>query len=379
VGRLFLNALAGRYLAPVATGAPPREFHRRLPGYAVTPLRELPALASRLGVGRVLLKDESERLGLPAFKILGASWATYRAVVERLGSEPVWQTLDELVPQLARLRPLALATATDGNHGRAVARMAHLLGFDAHIFVPAGTAAARIDAIASEGAVVTVVEGSYDDAVERAAAEAGRGCLVVSDTAWEGYTEIPRRVIEGYSTIFEEVDEQIAELGLPQPDAALVQIGVGALAAAMVNHYRRPGRLTRIVGLEPEGAACALESALAGHPVAVAGPHRSMMVGMNCGTVSPLAWPLMRDGIDCFVTLEDSRAVDAMRALADAGVVSGETGCAGVAALMEMMDGDGNADARARLGLGPDATVLVLSTEGATDPANWERITGRTL
>lgn len=379
MARVVLNVPTEGYLGPAPTGPEPRTFHRRLPGYTVTPLRDLPELAARLGVGRVLLKDESARLGLPAFKILGASWATYRAVVDRLGSEPKWETLEELVPRLGPLRPLALATATDGNHGRAVARMARLLGLEARIFVPAGTATARIDAIASEGATVTVVDGTYDDAVELAAGEAGPHCMVVSDTAWEGYTEIPRRVIEGYSTIFEEVDEQIAELGKPGPDVVFVQIGVGALAAAVVQHYRQPGRSTRIVGLEPESAVCALESVVAGEAVSVPGPHRSMMVGMNCGTLSPLAWPLLRDGIDCFVALDDGRAVEAMRALADEGIVSGETGCAGVAALIELMDGDDHADARERVGLGAESTVLVLSTEGATDPSGWERITGRKL
>ncbi|MEX0781187.1 MAG: diaminopropionate ammonia-lyase [Dehalococcoidia bacterium] len=378
--RVLYNPRTTASVAVEQPGAATRAFHRRLPGYEVTPLRELPSLATRTGVGRVLLKDESHRLGLPAFKILGASWATYCTMVDRLGFEPEWASLDDLTRQLAALRPLTLATATDGNHGRAVARMARLFGLEARIFVPAGTAAARIDAIASEGATVTVVDGSYDDAVEMASKEAGPRCLVVSDTAWAGYTDIPRRVIEGYSTIFHEVDEQFTARGLPSPDVVFVQIGVGALAAAVVTHYRQPGRHpTRIVGLEPAGAACVLESVEAGHPVTVPGPHRSMMVGMNCGTPSPLAWPLMRDGIDCFTALDDSRAVEAMRLLADEGVVSGETGCAGAAALLALLTGPGADDARRRLKLDSSSTALILSTEGATDPENWERIVGRKL
>ena len=378
VGRVLFNPGAAANLHLSRPGTGPRDYHRRLPGYAVTPLRELPALAGRVGVGRVVLKDESSRLGLPAFKILGASWAVYRTLVERLGREPSWATLGELVAQFAPLRPLALATATDGNHGRAVARMARLLGLEARIFVPAGTAAARIDAIRSEGAVVTAVADSYDDAVNLAAAEAGPDCIVISDQSWEGYDAVPRRVIEGYSTMFSEIDEQ---LGGATIDAVFVQVGVGALAAAMVTHYHAtlPKPRPRIVAVEPADAACALESVAADAMVTLPGPHRSIMVGMNCGTVSLLAWPLIRDGIDCFVALDDMVAEDAMRSLAAEGVVSGETGCSGAAALIELLTGEHAREARARLHLGPASTVLLLSTEGATDPANWQRITGQRL
>ena len=185
----------------------PLELHRRLPGYAVTAVVDAPGVATSLGVGRVLVKVESNRFGLPAFKMLGASWATYRAVVERLGSEPQWSTLDELRAAVEPLRPLTLAAATDGNHGRAVAAMARLLGFEARVFVPSDMVAARIAGIESEGATVEIVDGSYDDAVSRSAKEAGARCLVISDTSWEGYTEPPKHVIEGYSTIFFEIED----------------------------------------------------------------------------------------------------------------------------------------------------------------------------
>ena len=234
-------------------------FHQRLDGYAPTQLRDAPELARMLEVGRVLLKDESSRLGLPAFKILGASWAIYRALQSRIGDtlEP-WQTIADLAQRLAPLRPMTLAAATDGNHGRAVAHMAALLGFDSRIYVPAGTAQARIDAIASEGARVEVVEGTYDDAVARSARDANERCLVISDTSWPGYEEVPRWVIDGYSTILWEVDDELANLGEEDPQLVVVQIGVGALAAAVVHHYRQPGRdpnLT-ILSVEPTRAAC---------------------------------------------------------------------------------------------------------------------------
>ena len=166
-------------------GRDPQEFHRRLPGYEPTRLIEAPGLADSLGVGRVWVKDESSRLGLPAFKILGASWAVYRALEEHSGQGfAEWDDLEGLRERVEPLKPLTLAAATDGNHGRAVARMAGLLGFEARIFVPADMVPARIEAIESEGALVTVVDGGYDAAVARSAEEAGRRCLVISDTSW---------------------------------------------------------------------------------------------------------------------------------------------------------------------------------------------------
>ena len=241
--RVFLNPRASGIL-PEALLSMPREplaFHRRLPGYSPTPLIDAPGLAGALGVRELLLKDESSRLGLPAFKILGASWAIYRALEKRVGRplEP-WRTIEELAERLASLRPLALATATDGNHGRAVAHVAALLGFDAQIYVPAGTAQARIDGIAREGAHLEIVAGTYDDAVARAAQAANPGCLVISDTSWPGYEEIPRWVMEGYSTIMFEIDDELAKRGAKNPDLVAVQFGVGALAAAVVRHYPRP-------------------------------------------------------------------------------------------------------------------------------------------
>lgn len=357
----------------------PREVHRRLPGYAVTPLRESPGLAARLGIGRLLVKDESSRLGLPAFKFLGVSWACYQALQQRLGC-PIrpWQTFDQLVEQLAVLRPLALAAATDGNHGRAVARMAALLGFEARIFVPVGTATARIDAITSEGASCTVVEGGYDDAVVRSAQEASERCLVISDTSWPGYADVPRWVIEGYSTIFCEVDDQLAAGGLPAPDLVVVQIGVGALAAAMVGHYRSAlGGGPRLLGVEPLGAACVLESVAAGAPIVLPGPQDSIMAGLNCGTPSPVAWPRVSGGIDVFCAVSDDLARRAMRNLADAGVVAGETGAAGLAGLTALCTEPAGEAARAALQLGADSCVLVLCTEGATDPAAYRDIVGK--
>src|SRR5262245_353351 len=241
-------------VASVASVAPPKsdeaestlQFHRRLPEYAPTPLVEAKSLAHQLGVGKLWVKDESSRLGLPSFKILGASWATYKALGRLPGMQlqlqpGSWGNIADLADRLVSLRPLTLVAATDGNHGRAVARMAALLGLEALIFVPDDMAQARRDAIAAEGARVVPVQGSYDDAVRLSAQAAGAGTtrmLIISDTSWPGYEQTPREVIAGYSTIFREIDAELEERGEDAPDLVIVQMGVGALAAAVVQHYR---------------------------------------------------------------------------------------------------------------------------------------------
>jgi diaminopropionate ammonia-lyase len=392
---IFLNPNVASTVDAEPLDQAPLDFHRRLPGYAPTRLADAPSLAQLLGVGSVWVKDESSRLGLPAFKILGASWATYRALDQRLGGFVPWETLDDLKAQLDPLRPLVLAAATDGNHGRAVARMARLLGLEAHIFVPHGMALARIQAIEGEGAALTVVDGTYDDAVARSAQAAGERCLVISDTAWPGYEQVPRWVIDGYSTIFHEIDEELARRGEPWPDLVAVQIGVGALAAAVVRHYRRaedrgwkiedsdsaghpPSSILhpRIVGVEPASAAALLASMRAGRMVEVPGPHDSIMAGLNCGAPSPVAWPIVSTGINLFVAIEDERARQAMRALAADGIVAGETGAAGAAGLLDLLTGPDAAALRDALGITPRTRVLLLATEGATDSVAYAQIVG---
>jgi diaminopropionate ammonia-lyase len=349
-----------------------------LSGYEPTPLIGAPALAENLGIGQVWVKDESSRLGLPAFKILGASWAIYSELQKRadLGR---WNTIDELAALLEGLQPMTLSAATDGNHGRAVARMAALLGFDATIYVPAGTSQARIDAITSEDASVTVVDGTYDEAVARSAEDAGERCLVISDTSWTGYEDVPRRVIDGYSTILWEVDDQLAKQSEAGPDIVVVQIGVGALASAVVSHYRQSGRghYPRIVGVEPTVANCMLASMRAGEIVTIPGPQDSIMAGLNCGTPSMLAWPVVSAGVDVFVEIDDDRAREAMRSLAGVGVVAGETGAAGLGGLIELLVGPEAEQGREFLGVNAETRVLLFVTEGATDPESYAEIVGR--
>ena len=361
---------------------PPRTplgLHRRLPGYAVTPLVDALALARANRVAKVWVKDESSRLELPAFKMLGASWAAYRAVAGRLGRDPEpWSTLDELRRAVEPLCPLTLAAATDGNHGRAVARMAALLGLAAAIYVPAGTVPARIAAIEGEGARVTVVDGDYDAAVSTAASTAGERCLVIADVAWPGYEEVPSWVIEGYATIFWEVDDQLAARGETGPDVVMIPVGVGGLAAAAVRHWRRRGlgRPPRLIGVEPLAAACVLRSLQTGRMVTVPGPHRSIMAGLNCGTPSLVAWPSLQSGLDAVVAVDDERARQAMRDLAAAGIVAGETGAASLAGLAEVTGGWEATKLRGALGLAADARILLLCTEGPTDPQAYRQIVG---
>ncbi len=359
---MFVNAARRPGVDGAAAADNVRAFHRRLPGYAPTPIVDAPAIAVELDLAQVSVKVESARLELPAFKILGASWAVYRLLVERLGAEPAWSSLTELRAALAPLGRLTFVAATDGNHGRAVAHMAHLLGYRARIFVPAGTADARIEGIESEGASVTVVDGSYDDAVAASAALAADDVLVVSDTSWEGYTAVPLTVIEGYRTIFDEVDEQLDA----RPDLVVVPFGVGALTAAVVDHYAADAL---IAAVEPHSAAAGLHSAQAGHPVEVPPPHDSIMAGLNCGTVSMVAWPRVVRGVDAFVSIADADAEQAMRDLAAIGVVAGETGAASLAGLRAIVSARA-LDTRGR-------RALVICTEGATDPVAYERIVGR--
>lgn len=349
-------------------------FHQRLPGYAPTPLVRAPHLAAALGVQDAWVKNEVDRLGLPAYKILGASWAVYRELETLYGPFSPWTMLDELAAQLAPHQPLTLVTATDGNHGRAVARTARWLGLAAHILVPDDMVPARIQAIEAEGARVDVIHGTYDEAVAAAAQLADEQHLVISDTAWDGYERVPGWVVEGYGTIFQEIDQQLAEQGAQQPDVVAAQMGVGSLAMAVVQHYRAPGRTAQVVGVEPLRAACVLQSLQAGALTEVPGPHASIMAGLNCGNTSPLAWPYLQGGLSASLAISDAQAEEAMRLLAQDGVVSGESGAAGAGGLLALVSGEDASAARTRLGLTPASTVLVISTEGATDPEAYARI-----
>jgi diaminopropionate ammonia-lyase len=350
----------------------PMDFHRRLDGYRRTPLVPLSGLARTLGVERLWVKDETERFGLPSFKIVGAFWALYRVLSDRLGASPArWNSTAELAERFAPLRPLRLVAATDGNHGCAVARLARVFGLESTILAPDSMAPARIAALEAEHAGVVLVEGSYDDAVARSARLEGPESINISDTAWEGYERVPNDVIDGYSTIFWEVEDELAELGEECPDLVLVQIGVGSLAAAVVAHFRRPGTdAPMIVGVEPLDAACAMAAVEAGGvPRLVPGPHRSVMSGLNAGLPALVALPALTAGIDGYVAVDDGAALAAMRTLAGEGLTVGEAGSAGLAGLLALRQADGELAGR----VAQARRVLVLATEGATDPDGYAR------
>ncbi|MEU0952741.1 diaminopropionate ammonia-lyase [Streptomyces niveus] len=338
--------------APVPTEV--RAFHASLPEYAPTPLTELPPLADDLGVGRVFVKDESSRLGLPAFKALGASWAVHRALAERAAHG-------------AEAGPVTLVAATDGNHGRAVARSARLLGRRAHVFVPQGVHPTAAAAIAAENAEVTRVAGTYDEAVRRAAeAASAPGAILIQDTAWPGYERIPGWIVEGYSTLCAEIDEQLAAAGAGMPDLVAVPVGVGSLAQAVVTHYRAhpSGPATALLSVEPRTADCVLQSLVLGEPVSVT-TAETTMAGLNCGTPSGIAWPLLRDGLDAAIAVDDADSARAAGDLAALGVSSGPCGAAPLAGVRAALSGDGADERRTALGLGPASTVVLLSTEGS--------------
>jgi diaminopropionate ammonia-lyase len=368
---LYSDPIAAR-----ATGtlpSEPRRLHAALPGYAPTPLVELPALARRFDVGRVMMKMETERLGLPSFKILGASWAVVEAL--RGWLPPDWGPSDGLRALAGRLPVRTLVTATDGNHGRALAVLARTLELPARIYVPANLSTERCAAIAAEGAEIVEVAGSYDEAVARSARDAeANGDVLVSDTSWPGYEVVPAAVVDGYSTILWEVEEQLGATGAPRPDLVFAQLGVGSFGSAVVRHFRRVGeRVPRLVGVEPDSAACVMASLAAGQIVSVPGPHDSVMAGLNCGTPSLVAWPILRDGLDATIAIADGPVLDEVARVAALGVEVGECSAAAVAAAAEVLAGPYADERRSRLRIGPDATVLLFATEGVTDREAFAR------
>jgi diaminopropionate ammonia-lyase len=341
---IWTSAIVTRGWRAPAFDASPVAFHRGLPGYRPTPLVEAPDLAAELAVGRVLVKDESDRFGLPAFKILGASWAVERALSDGAGEVT------------------ALVAATDGNHGRAVARLAAQRGLAARIFVPPGVHPAAVAAIAREGATVTTVDGSYDAAVAAATADLDRnGGLLVQDTAWPGYEQLPAWIVEGYTTLFGELDEQLGDTAL---DLLVVPVGVGSLAQAAIGHYRRPGIQSppALLSVEPDRAACVLASLQQDELTSIT-TSPTVMTGLCCQTPSAAAWPFLRQGLDAAVAVTDADAIIAAGELAAIGVPSGPCGAATLAAARLTLR---SPELRDHLKITAGSTVVLLSTESST-------------
>lgn len=351
------------------------------PGYAETPLRRLDGLAGAAGLGAVFVKDEASRFGLGSFKALGGAYAVLQVLRRHLTEQgiPAPVTAADLIAGRwrAQVAGLTVCCATDGNHGRSVAWGADRHGCRCVIYVHATVSQARCDAIARYGAEVRRVPGTYDDSVRKAAEDAAaHGWVVVSDTSYPGYMEIPRDVMQGYTVM---VDEAVHQIDAP-PTHVFIQGGVGGLAAAVVAQTweawgaDRP----RVIAVEPDRAACIVESLRAGHPVAVHGDLDTLMAGLACGEVSLLAWEVLDAGLHDGLTVPDAAAVEVMRLLAsgrhDPPLVAGESATAGLAGcLLAMAD----PALKAALGLDADSRVLVFSTEGATDPGLYAELVGR--
>lgn len=371
-------------LFPADAAEEAQKFHHQIPGFASTPLQRLSVLADKAGVKDILVKDESLRLGLNAFKVLGGSYAIYKRLQQiHANGQPL--TFDEIrsTNLYANAEPYVFVAATDGNHGIGVAWAARELGYQAIIYVHQLTSRGRIDAIARQGARVVVVPGTYDDAVRQAGADAEKnGWQVISDTSWESYEEIPRWVMQGYTTMLAEAQQQMKVMHISKPTHVFVQGGVGALAAAVVGffkqlYYEAP---PRFVVVEPEAAACLFSSCRSadGQAHSFPGDLNTIMAGLACGDPSPLGWNILCDYADVFVTCPDYVAARGMRVYGapagnDPRVISGESGAVTLGALLTIMEPEYEA-LRQKLGLDKNSQVLLLNTEGDTDPEDYLKI-----
>jgi diaminopropionate ammonia-lyase len=386
--RYVLTTPAGQTLPAYlndATARQVRRFHRTIPDYRPTGLVRLAALARRWGVGGILVKDESTRFGLKAFKGLGGSYAVARLICRTLGIE--WGAVGfvDLTGDAVRRRigAMTLATATDGNHGRGVAWTAEQLGMKAVIYMPKGSVRSRVESIRAHGATVEVTDLNYDDTVRLACRMAREnGWHIIQDTVWDGNADVPRWIMQGYTTMSREAIDQMAAEHL-QPTHVFVQAGVGSFAGAMVAHladaYQE--KPPRFIVVEPTRAACMLASAAAadGQPHAVSGDLDTIMAGLACGEPSPLAWDILKAFSSAYVSCDNYVAANGIRILAnplagDVPIEAGESGSVGIGLLDLIATHPGCRALRQALDIGPQSTVLLFNTEGATDPDNYRNI-----
>ena len=364
-----------------------RSFHRSFPQYSITPLASLDGMAKHLGLGSLFVKDESYRFGLNAFKVLGGSFAMARYIAQQMGRDVGEMTYDYLTSEAFRQEfgQATFFTATDGNHGRGVAWAANKLGQKAVVHMPKGSAKSRFDNIAKEGAKVTIEEVNYDDCVRMAAAEAAetKHGVVVQDTAWAGYEEIPAWIMQGYGTMANEAAEQLRQLEVNRPTHVFVQAGVGSLAGAVVGYFTNlyPNNPPKFVVMEAKAADCLYRGAVAGdgEPRIVDGDLTTIMAGLACGEPNILSWDILRNHVAAFVSCPDWVSARGMRMLGmpvkgDPSVVSGESGAVGMGLISAIMEDDTYRDLREHLELDRFSQVLMFSTEGDTDPEKYRRI-----
>jgi diaminopropionate ammonia-lyase family len=336
-----------------------QDFHKRFPNYAKTPLIPLPDPAKELGVRAVFVKDQSNCFGLPAFKILGASWGTFRAIAEQTAL-PLDSGLDDIA-SAARKAGTILFAATEGNHGRAVARMGKILSIPVRIIMSKYSDREIVQKIESEGANVTVIQGTYDDAVAHAFAESQKkpAGLLIQDNAFEGYEEVPAWIVEGYSTMLFEVEEQLKAHGL-EATSVITPIGVGSLGHAVIGFCKSDGRYVRTITVEPENAACLHQNLKAGKWETIE-TSATIANGMNCGTVSPISWPVLSQGVDISMTVSEVEIHKAVRKLQELGVSAGPCGAAPLAALLKLCSREKSSENDSH----KEEVFVLLNTEGS--------------
>ena len=363
------------------------EFHKSFPQYSVTPLQKLSALADYLGVKGIYCKDESYRFGLNAFKVLGGSYAMGRYIAQELGrdiSELPYNVLssDKLREEFGQA---TFFTATDGNHGRGVAWAAKRLGQKAVVRMPKGTTKTRFDNIAKEGAEVTIEEVNYDDCVRMAAAEAAKTehGIIVQDTAWAGYEEIPSWIMQGYGTLVLEADKQLKENGVDRPTHVFVQAGVGSLAGAVVGYFAHKYKENPpvMVVCEASAADCLYRSAVQadGNLVNVTGDLQTIMAGLACGEGNTIGWDILKNHVTVFASCPDWMSAKATRIYAnplenDPHIISGESGSVPLGLAYTALHDEDAKDLKEALKLDENSNILVISTEGDTDPVRYREI-----
>ena len=363
------------------------EFHKSFPQYSVTPLQKLSALASYLGVKGIYCKDESYRFGLNAFTVLGGSYAMGRYIAKELGrdiSELPYNVLssDKLREEFGQA---TFFTATDGNHGRGVAWAANRLGQKAVVRMPKGTTRTRFDNIAKEGAEVTIEEMNYDDCVRMAAAEAAKTehGIIVQDTAWDGYEEIPSWIMQGYGTLVLEADKQLKENGVERPTHVFVQAGVGSLAGAVVGYFAHKYKENPpvMVVCEASAADCLYRSAAQadGNLVNVTGDLQTIMAGLACGEGNTIGWDILKNHVTVFASCPDWMSAKATRIYAnplesDPHIVSGDSGSVPLGLVYTALHDEYAKDLKEALKLDENSNILVISTEGDTDPIRYREI-----
>ena len=367
----------------VETAKRTRAFHASFPEYSVTPLADLSGLAKELGLGGVYVKDESYRFGLNAFKVLGGSFAIGSYLAGRLGVDIGQLPYDRMTGKETRekLGDITFVTATDGNHGRGVAWTANRLGQKSVVYMPKGSALERLENIRALGSDASITELNYDDAVRLANQGAEKhGWVMVQDTAWEGYEDIPRWIMQGYTTLALEAAEQLRQLSVEKPTHIFLQAGVGAMSGGITGFLRDCyGDEPVITIVEPNKADCIYRSARAGERYCVTGEMQTIMAGLACGEPCTIGWDILRDHADHFISCPEYVAAKGMRVLGnpvngDTRVVSGESGAVTLGLVAELMQNPSLDWLREPLGLGSDSRVLCISTEGDTDRENYRRI-----